>query len=160
MSRRLVFGTRRLTFMSHRIIFVMHRVQSVHTSNSERTLGNFLVMWEIKFKMQFCNLAQLGLGNLTSFAISMYLFTIFHYTIGPFWFISENFAKSKLILVNWIPSFWTTLLHFGSFCFISFDWVPVTLVNFVPFCPTRFLLTCVMWLILVNFGSLHFILAN
>ena len=51
-------------------------------------------MWEIKFKMQFSNLAQLGLGNLTSFAISMYLFTIFHYTIGPFWLISENFAKS------------------------------------------------------------------
>ena len=26
--------------------------------------------------MQFCNLAQLGLGNSTSFIISMYLFTV------------------------------------------------------------------------------------
>ena len=48
MSRRLVFVTRRLvfvtcrvTFMSRRIVFVMYRVQSVHTTNSERTLGNF-----------------------------------------------------------------------------------------------------------------------
>ena len=51
MSRRLVFVTRRVMFMSRRIIFVMRRVQSVHTTNSERTLGNvfttlkkFLVM--------------------------------------------------------------------------------------------------------------------
>ena len=85
MSCRLVFVTHRVMFMSHRIVFVMRRVQSVHTTNSERTLRNFftilkkfLVMREIKFKMQFCNLAQLGLGNSTSFVISMYLFTIFH----------------------------------------------------------------------------------
>ena len=56
--------------------------------------GELLVMWEIKFKMQFCNFAQLGLGNSTIFAISMYLFTIFHYTIGLFWSILEKFAKS------------------------------------------------------------------
>ena len=76
MSRRLVFVTHRVMFMSRRIVFVMRRVQSVHTTNSERTLG------------------QLGLGNSTSFVISMYLFTIFHYTIGPFRSISENFTKS------------------------------------------------------------------
>ena len=51
-------------------------------------------MGEIKFKMQFCNLAQLGFGNSTSFIISMYLFTIFPYTIGSFRSISESFAKS------------------------------------------------------------------
>ena len=28
-------------FMSRRIVFVMHRVQSVHTTNYERTSGNF-----------------------------------------------------------------------------------------------------------------------
>ena len=100
MSRRLVFVTHRVMFMSHRIVFVMRRVQSVHTTNSERTLGNFFrilkkfLVDEIKFKMQFCNLAQLGLGNSTSVVISMYLFTIFRYTIGPFRSISENFAKS------------------------------------------------------------------
>ena len=113
--------------------------------------------------MQFYNLSQLGFGSLTSFAISMYLFTIFNHTIGPFWLISVNCAKSQLILVNWIPPFgalYSTSLHFGSFCFILFDWVLVTLVNFVPFQPTRFLLACVMQLILVNYGSLHFISAN
>ena len=101
MSRRLVFVTHRVTFMFSRIVFVMCRVQSVHTTNSERTLGNFFttlrkfsVMREIKFKMQFYNLAQLGLGNSTSFIISKHLFTIFHYTICPFRSISENFAKS------------------------------------------------------------------
>ena len=41
MSRRLVFVTCRVMFMSRRIVFVMRRVQSVHTTNSERTLGNF-----------------------------------------------------------------------------------------------------------------------
>ena len=127
---RIIFVTRRVMFMSRRIVFVMHRVQSVHTTNSERTLGKFcttlgkfLVMWEIEFKMQFCNLAQLGLGNSTSFIISMYLFTIFHYAIGPFQSISENFTKSQLILVNWIPPFWTTLLHFAPFWFILLHFV-------------------------------------
>ena len=88
--------------MSCRIVFVMHRVQSVHIiTNSERTLGNFFTTLKKifsyvinKFKMQFCNLAQLGLGNSTSFIISMHLFTIFYYTIGPFWLISVNFTKS------------------------------------------------------------------
>ena len=71
--------------MTHRPSFVTHRVQSVHMSNSERTLGNFfttlgnsfttlgnfLDIGEINFKMQFCNLDQLGLGSLTSFTTSM-----------------------------------------------------------------------------------------
>ena len=57
MSWKLVFVTHGVLFMSRRIVFVTHRVQSVHTSNSERTLanffttlGNFLVMWEINNK--------------------------------------------------------------------------------------------------------------
>ena len=41
MSRRLVFVTCRVMYMSRRIVFVMQRVQNVHTSNSERTLGNY-----------------------------------------------------------------------------------------------------------------------
>ena len=42
----------------------------------------------------FGSLDQLELGSLISFAISVYLFTIFHYSIGPFWLILVNFAKS------------------------------------------------------------------
>ena len=39
---RLVIVTHGVMFMSRRIVFVRRRVQSVHTSNSERTLANFL----------------------------------------------------------------------------------------------------------------------
>ena len=44
MSRRLVFVTHRVMFMSRRIVFVMCRVQSVHTTNSERILGNLFTI--------------------------------------------------------------------------------------------------------------------
>ena len=44
MSRRLVFVTHTVMFMSHRIVFVMRRALNVHTTNSERTLGNFFTI--------------------------------------------------------------------------------------------------------------------
>ena len=49
MSRRLVFVTHRVMFMSRRIVFVMRRVQSVHTTNSERTFGELFHNFEEVF---------------------------------------------------------------------------------------------------------------
>ena len=80
-----------------------------------------------KFKMQFCNLDQLGRGRLTSCTISMYLFTIFHYT---HWSILVNLGKFCQVLVNFGSLDPTVLDHFASLHSI--------LVNFASFRLTGF----------------------
>ena len=117
--------------------------------------GAFSVV-KIKFKMQFCNLDDLGLSTLT-YSNTSYVsfnFPFVHFVqfgqldyryIGPFFYILINlgrfnaFEKFKSIE---LPQFRLTLFHSGWFGVISLDFAPyclilinwdlVTQINFPP----------------------------
>ena len=113
---------------------------------------------KIKFKMQFCNLDDLGLGTLT-YSNTSYAF--FNLPIGSYFLISVNFrvhfgrfgqlgsryiGRFFYILINLgrfsnfeqfksigFPQFWLTSIHFGWFGVISLDFAPscLILINWV-----------------------------
>ena len=113
---------------------------------------------KIKFKMQFFNLDDLGLGTLT-YSNTSYAF--FNLPIGSFWLISVNFrihfgrlgqpgsryiGPFFYILINLgrfsnfeqfkligFRQFWFTSIHFGWFVLISLDFGPscLILINWV-----------------------------
>ena len=107
---------------------------------------------KIKFKMQFCNLDDLGLSTLTYSNTS---YVSFNLPIGSFWSISVNFRVQFgrfgqlgshyigpffYILINLgrfnnfeqfksigFLQFWLTSFHFGWFGVISLDFAPYCL---------------------------------
>ena len=108
---------------------------------------------KIKFKMQFCNLDDLGLSTITYSNTS---YVSFYLLIGTFWSISVDFrfhfgrfgqlgsryiGPFSYILINLgrfnnfeqfksigFPQYWLTSFHFGWFGVIFLDFAPYCLI--------------------------------
>ena len=97
---------------------------------------------KIKFKMQFCNLDELGLSTLTYSNTSYVSFNLpFH----SFWSISVNFrvhfGRFGQLGSCYIGLFLYILINKGQFNNFEKFWVSAILINFVSF-----------WLVWGNFS--------